>query len=262
MTNDKTKLKEFLVKINKLSESLGSIKETIEGENSMTKEEFEAKLAEEITKAEAKFKTDLDAKDLATATIVSELTKKLEDAEAKVQLTSQEIEKATAAAVATKEQEIKDALAHALASYLDNPLNEEAVASLSTEMDEVEKEIASKYGFKSLVKFASGLAKEAAVWKEDKSKAEASKLAEVRYSELEKLGVAFNGEKASAQKDKVSKMTEEAFASYKDDLQSISSSITSNSDEVLKKAREAAGGKSVTVDTKITDKFDNFNKFL
>lgn len=299
---DKTKLKEFLVQINKLSESLGSIKESIEGEKSMTEEEkLEAKAA--LEEAEAKKKAEAESKKLEEAKKEKEKSdipagdnsskaEKVNDSDSKEAKELADKEKAKEdkkkkddAEAANKGSMSKDDAKPADKPRYDNKKDpdddgdddetkirkakEKAAAELTEltkKLEDAEAKITllTQEASKATAAVLAGKEQEIkdAVTKAIANFIESSKLADTRYSELEKLGVAFNGEKASVQKEKVSKMTEEAFASYKEDLTSIASSISLDSDALIKAAKEAAGAKSVHVDLKPVNKYDNFSKFL
>lgn len=237
------------------------------------KAEAEAKLAEELKAAEeakaamncptcgepmSEDKTCAkcgDKKSKATleeaeAQIV-ELNAKLEAAEAKIQLLTQESEaKIVETANASKLEAIKNFASAKIDSALATELG----------LDESLAAVASQFVFADLVKTFVELTKEMASIKEEQSKLEVGKLVEARYNELAEAGIAFKGEKAEEQKAKIAVMPLEAFASYKSDLQAIATSVALNPEEVIRKAKEAAGAKSVTVTHTTEDKYDKYSR--
>lgn len=186
----------------------------------------------------------------AEAQIV-ELNAKLEAAEAKIQLLTQESEaKIVETANASKLEAIKNFASAKIDSALATELG----------LDESLAAVASQFVFADLVKTFVELTKEMASIKEEQSKLEVGKLVEARYNELAEAGIAFKGEKAEEQKAKIAAMPLEAFASYKSDLQAIATSVALNPEEVIRKAKEAAGAKSVTVTHTTEDKYDKYSR--
>ncbi len=114
---------------------------------------------------------------------------------------------------------------------------------------EIELALASKYSFVDLVKLNASLALEVAGARVEREAAEASKKAEARIAELATAGLALSGDKAKAQKEKVTAMTDEAFASYKSDLTEFKEALENGEGfdkEAIEKARASADNSSVT----------------
>lgn len=228
-------------------------------DESIVSDQANAEVKAVIAEAEAALKSQNDIKENLTKELeaakssLAELTKKLEDAEAKVELLTNDAEAKLTAVAKEKTEE-------AFKSFASAPLAEEFVKTL--EFSDEELLVASKVGYKDMVKTLASTIKELETIKDTIKKEEVKKLGDVRFNELTELGVAFNGEKASEQKVKVSVMTDEAFASYKEDLKSLATSISLDPEEILRKTREKAGAHSVKVnDSTPKDKYANYNKF-
>lgn len=169
---------------------------------------------DEDTEDKKKAKAALEAEEVAKA----EADKKaVEEAAAKSLADATAKEKELADAKAAEELAIAEAAIKAKAEKMDKFKKAMCSAEEATDLgfEASEAELATKYSFVELVKVLASISKEAVSLKEEKAKAEASKIADSRYRELVDLGVAFNGKKGEGQKANVEKMDEKAFASYK-----------------------------------------------
>ncbi len=127
------------------------------------------------------------------------------------------------------------------------------------DLSEAQKALASQYSYVDLVKLASDLTLQVASFNEEKKKAAASALGETRFNELNKLGIALSGAKASSQKEKVTKMDDKAFASYKEELLGMKEAFSSSTaEEDIQKAKESAGDKAVAADLSLENRYNKY----
>lgn len=150
---------------------------------------------------------------------------------------------AAAASKAAFDKKMKDKLACGMASN--------DIEAFGFELNDKEKALASEKSFAEIVKMAIALSSELEEVHAAKAAAEASANGEARYKELAEKGLAFVGEKATVQKEKVGKMEDAAFASYVDDLVEIKGSLGSDDGfdkEELEKAKANVGNLSQQAD--------------
>lgn len=233
------------------------------------KAEAEAKAAEEAEKAEAAAKAEAEAKEKAEAEAAE---KEKAEAEAKEKAEADKIAAEAEAAKAAAEAEAQEAAAKAAAEAdeattekakelmkktLASALSEDVIKDFGFNFSESEASLAKKYGYEDLVKVVARVSLELAGLKEDAAKAEATAKGEERFKELSEAGVVFKDEeKAEAQKKRVTDMSDEAYASYKDELVEMKKSFASTDEGTdenktqneIEKAKLEAGEASVDTD--------------
>lgn len=206
--------------------SAAALKEAEEAAAKLAEEEKAKAEAEVIAKAEADKKAieEAAAKELE---IAAAKEKELADAKA-----AKELEEAEAAKKAKEEK----------VAPFKKALSSEETTDLGLEA--AEAELATKYSLVELVKVLASLSKEVVSLKEEKQKAEASKIADSRARELVDLEIAFVGKKGEAQKAEIEKMDEKAFASYKEMALSMKEAHDAGeglTPEAVKKAKASIG---------------------
>ncbi len=256
----------FSEKLSKLTESLATLGgddnlggnvDQLTDEQKAEAAKLEAEKAALVLKEAEEAKAALEAAEKAKADEIAraEADKAEADKKAIEEAAAKELEIAAA-----KEKELSDAKAaeELVAADAAKKMKEEKVApykkAISSEdiltlgLEASEAELAGKYSLVELVKVLASLSKEVVTLKEEKLKAEASKVADSRYRELVDLGVAFSGKKGEGQKSEVQAMDEKAFASYKDTLISMKEVIDGGEGftaEAIAAAKASIGALSV-----------------
>jgi len=216
-------------------------------ENASTDDDSDASLSE----------TDKMKKQMAS------LSKKLEDAEASIELYKQEASRKLAEKDAEKEEELKKAKADYSLKTLTNVLNGSEVFN-EYNLDDQIKAILTEFSPVALASKYTELKKEHASLIEQTASVKKTEVAEARFNELATAGLTFSSEKVAEQKERISGMTDEAFASYKSDLKNLASTIVIEDPKALiQKAKEKAGAKSEVVKhLQTVNKLDKYSKFL
>lgn len=221
--------------------------EATEGEEEATAEEAaeEAAPAEEVpAEAESAEASEEKTEDKAEEAVASE------DAEEVAEAAPEAVEEAPAEeapaeeapaeeAEATDKTEATEALVEAEAAdksaftakmkeKLKCSMASEDIDALELDLTDEEKALASEKSFAEIVKMAIAVSNELKEVHAAKTAAEANANGEARYKELAEKGLAFVGEKAKVQKEKVGTMKDAAFASYIEDLIEIKASLGSS----------------------------------
>jgi hypothetical protein len=274
-----TKMANFNEKISKIKEAIASLANDEQGGNVELTDEQKAEAAEKAKleaeaaaaalkeQEEAKAKLEADEKAKAEAEMIAKAEadkKAVEEAAAKELADAAAKEKELADAAAAKALEEAEAAKKAKeekVSKYKTAMSSDLVADLG--LENAEAELATKYSFVELIKVLATLSKEVVTLKEEKAKAEASKIADSRYRELIDLGVAFIGKKGEAQKVKLQEMDEKAFASYKEmalNMKEAQDNGEGLTPEAIAKAKASLGNLSIEVNLNSESLADKYKR--
>lgn len=265
---NKENLKNMIKKVDELIDSIANIKKEFTGGEPMAEELKEEKVVASAEEPTAEVKEEVKEEAVATEEVKAEATEEVKEevteetkAEEKTEEVkteaSEEVKEEVVAEVVTEEvkteasieedakaieaaeKEKSEAAEKELLSVLNSAIAKELL--VKAELTEEEIALASDKTILDLVRLANTLTKQVAEIELAKKETEQTALAEKRFSELAEAGLALSGSKAEAQKAKVGKMSDEAFASYRDELSDL---ISTKSD--IEKAKESVGDKAIS----------------
>lgn len=275
-------LKNIITTVDGLIESIANLKKDLNGGDKMAeviKEEKVVASEEEVKVEEAKAeevvvaeetkveeaKAEEEVKTEETVVVAEEVKEEVavaEEVKTEEVVVAEEVkaeEVKSEASEMTVTEEAKAIAAAELAGKIE-PLVKTVAADVvaGLELTEEEKSIATDKSFVDLVKMVSELTKEVAEFRKMDKEKEEKALAESRYNELKEAGLAIVTAKASAQREKISKMSEEAFASYKEELANVKESLTTSGKAEIEQARKDLGGKSIATTLTVADRKTKF----